>query len=53
MVSAFDQSTVLMGGLQWLDWVYLVQREFANRHGALARVDDLLARLAKLGESHK
>jgi Ser/Thr protein kinase RdoA (MazF antagonist) len=53
LVSAFDRSTVLMGGLQWLDWIYLVQREFTNRAAVLARVDDFLARLAKLGESHK
>jgi homoserine kinase type II len=51
LVSAFDRSTVLMGGLQWLDWIYLGGRVFDDRAAVLARVDEFLGRLAKLGRS--
>ena len=46
LVSAFDRSTVLMGGLQWLEWIYLERRQFANRPAVLARMDEFLSRLA-------
>jgi Ser/Thr protein kinase RdoA (MazF antagonist) len=48
LVSAFDRSTVLMGGLQWLQWIYLERREFGDRAAVLERIDEFLARLATL-----
>jgi Ser/Thr protein kinase RdoA (MazF antagonist) len=46
LARAFDRTTVLMGGLQWLEWIYLERRTFASRAAVLARVDEFLSRLA-------
>jgi len=53
LASAFDHSTVLMGGIQWLEWLYVQRREFANRAAVLARLDEFLARLAHLADTLK
>lgn len=47
LVSAFDRSTVLMGGLQWLEWIYLEERQFADPAAVLARVDEFVTRLER------
>lgn len=48
LVTVFDESSVLLSGLQWLEWIYLQQREFANRAAVLARLDTILTRLRLL-----
>jgi homoserine kinase type II len=48
LVTAFDRSTVVMGGLQWLEWIYLERREFGRPRAVLARVREFLARLERL-----
>lgn len=50
LVTAFDRSTVLMGGLQWLEWFFLEGRQFDNRDAVLARVDEFVARLEHLAQ---
>jgi Ser/Thr protein kinase RdoA (MazF antagonist) len=50
LVTAFDRSLVLMGGLQWLEWIYLDGREFAHPWAVLMRIDELLARLYVLSQ---
>lgn len=51
LVTAFDRSLVLMGGLQWLEWIYLEGREFSHPSAVLARIDELLARLHVLSQT--
>ncbi len=51
LVGVFDRSTTLMGGLQWLEWIYLEHRTFAEPPAVLDRVDGFLARLAKLSQA--
>jgi Ser/Thr protein kinase RdoA (MazF antagonist) len=51
LVEAFDRSTVLMGGLQWLEWIYLEGRRFDNPPGVLVRVDEFLGRLERLAQA--
>lgn len=51
LVTAFDRSTVLMGGIQWLEWVYIEQRTFAHPAAVLARLDEFLARLENLSQT--
>ena len=51
LVSAFDRSTVLMGGLQWLEWIYLDGRQFADAAAVLARVDEFVKRLERLSQT--
>ncbi len=50
LVSAFDRSTVLLGGLQWLEWIYLEERQFADSAAVLARVDEFVRRLERLSQ---
>jgi len=50
LVTAFDQSTVLMSGLNWIDWIYREQRTFFDRPAIVARVDEILHRLRALGK---
>jgi homoserine kinase type II len=50
LVEAFDRSTVLLGGLQWLEWIYLEGRQFDNRADVLVRVDEFLGRLERLAQ---
>jgi homoserine kinase type II len=51
LVVAFDRSTVLMGGLQWVEWVCLEHRQFDDRPGVLGRVDEFIARLQHLSKN--
>ncbi len=51
LVSAFDRSMVLMGGLQWLEWIYVEGREFNDPATVLARVDEFGARLDRLSQT--
>jgi len=51
LITAFDRSNALMAGLQWLEWIYVEGRSFANRTGVLKRVDANLYRLANLAEA--
>lgn len=46
LVNVFDKSTVLLAGVNWLDWVFCQDRSFAEPDQILARVDSHLARLA-------
>jgi hypothetical protein len=48
LVDAFDRSTVLMGGLQWLEWLFLEERVFDDPAGVLSRVDEFVDRLSRL-----
>jgi Ser/Thr protein kinase RdoA (MazF antagonist) len=51
LVAVFDRSTVLMGGLQWLEWIYLQGRLFSHRGAVLARIDEFLSRLENLSQT--
>jgi homoserine kinase type II len=44
LLRAFDRSTVLMAGLNWLDWIYRQGRRFEDPQAVLARVDEILGR---------
>ena len=48
LVTAFDRTTVLMSGLQWLEWVYCQGRRFDDREAVIARLDEIMARLVHL-----
>jgi Ser/Thr protein kinase RdoA (MazF antagonist) len=51
LIAAFDRSTVLMGGLEWLDWIYLQSRAFPDRAVVESRLDRAIERLARLAGS--
>ena len=48
LVEAFDRTTVLMGGLEWLQWIYVERKTFDDRTAVVARLDQTLARLRRL-----
>jgi homoserine kinase type II len=48
LVAAFDQSTVLLGGLNWVRWIYVEGRSFPDRRRVAERLSALLGRLRHL-----
>lgn len=52
LLASFDRSTVLMAGLNWLKWVYLDQREFADPPAVIRRIDEILDRLSHATAPH-
>jgi homoserine kinase type II len=48
LVRALDESSVLMSGLSWLEWVFGDGRRFDSSAAVIARVDENLERLANL-----
>ena len=51
LVEAFDRSTVLLAGMNWLRWIYVEGRQFADRNKVLIRLDRILQRLGHLATS--
>lgn len=51
LVTAFDRSSVLLSGLNWLHWIYNDTRQFPDRRAVLARVEENVARLEHLANS--
>ncbi len=47
LVLAFDESSVLMSGLMWLEWVFQAGRTFDDPAQVLERVRSIAARLAR------
>ncbi len=45
LVKAFDVSTVLISGPNWIDWICRQHRTFENRQAVLDRLDEILQRL--------
>ena len=45
LVTAFDASSILLSGLNWIQWVYVEGRQFEAREAILDRLDSLLNRL--------
>ena len=50
LILAFDRSSVLMSGMNWLKWIYVEGREFADTRAVLARIDEILWRLKHLAK---
>ncbi|MBI3866071.1 MAG: phosphotransferase [Planctomycetia bacterium] len=50
LVELFDQSSVLLSGLTWLDWCCLQQRSFANREQVVSRLQAIVGRMEHLAQ---
>ncbi len=48
LIVAFDRSSVLLSGLQWLAWIYLEGRAFDRPAAVESRLDAILGRLERL-----
>lgn len=44
----FDASTVLLSGMNWLQWIYVEDRRFSQRAAVLSRLDVTIDRLEGL-----
>lgn len=51
LVPIFDRSTVLLGGLNWIEWIYCEGRRFERLDLAAERLGQLLERLECLARS--
>jgi Ser/Thr protein kinase RdoA (MazF antagonist) len=51
LVTAFDQSAVVLGGVNWLNWIYCQGRQFDDRAKIVARLQNNVRRLAHLAEA--
>lgn len=47
-VSTFDQTSVLMSGISWLEWIYVDQRKFEDIDRIQQRLTETLARMEHL-----
>jgi len=48
LVRAYDESGVLLSGINWLKWVFVENRQFVDRNAVLTRFDEITCRLANL-----
>jgi homoserine kinase type II len=48
LIEIFDQTTTVLGGVNWLRWIYIEHREFADRRKVEQRFNFLLRRLQQL-----
>ena len=46
LAEAFDLSGTLLGGINWVQWIYLEERQFEDRGAVLGRLGEHVARLA-------
>lgn len=50
LVTAFDRTSVLMSGIQWIEWVFCEGRRFDDRDAVVSRFEEILRRLEYLLE---
>ena len=48
LVRAYDESGVLLSGINWIRWAFYQNRQFDDRAGVLRRFDEITCRLANL-----
>jgi hypothetical protein len=53
LVDVYDCSAALLGGMLWLDWVYLEGRQFDSLVDVLGRIERFVSRLNQLGASRQ
>jgi Ser/Thr protein kinase RdoA (MazF antagonist) len=51
LIDLLDRSGIVLGGLNWLRWLYLEERAMGPREPILARLDQIMQRLAASGSS--
>jgi homoserine kinase type II len=50
LLGVFNQTAVLLSGMNWLQWICVEQRRFDNPRQILARLDAILDRMARLSQ---
>jgi Ser/Thr protein kinase RdoA (MazF antagonist) len=51
LVSVFDESTMLLAGFNWLEWIVIAQRQFENPPEVIRRLTMIVSRLEILSNS--
>jgi homoserine kinase type II len=51
LIAPFDQSAVLLAGMNWLEWICVEQRRFSARQKILERLDVTIQRLHHLRQN--
>ncbi len=49
LLAAFDQSTVLLAGMNWIEWIFWEKRQFEDPAAVQQRLEQILTRLAAAG----
>lgn len=52
LLTAFDESGVLLSGITWLDWLLVQRRQFEKGELVRARIDAVLRRLKRLRDTN-
>ena len=53
LVELFDQTSVLLSGLTWIDWCCLQGRVFADREKVISRLQSIVSRMRNLSASNR
>lgn len=48
LVDAYDRSTVLLSGMNWVQWIAVEGRKFDDRQRVLKRLDEIIQRLQQV-----
>ena len=48
LIRAFDRSTVVLSGMNWLNWIFVQKRHFENHDGVVGRLAATVDRLVHL-----
>jgi homoserine kinase type II len=48
LVGVFDRSTTLLAGMNWLEWIFLQRRTFAEPPAVIARLGRIVSRMERL-----
>ena len=51
LIEVFDRSAVAMSGIQWIEWIFLDNRVFADRLAVQSRLDGILRRMRCLAQT--
>jgi homoserine kinase type II len=46
LLRAFDQSQILLSGINWVEWVFVERRRFSDPEAVLRRMEHILSRLS-------
>jgi len=48
LIKAFDRSSTLLAGMNWLQWICVDRRKFSDRTRVAARIDGIIERMKRL-----
>lgn len=48
LVETYDRSTVLLSGVNWVQWIAVEGREFSDRRRVLKRMEDIVGRMSQM-----